>query len=273
MKDLIDEQHKMAVEKNREYIKTIADTLRLTAIQNIAQRGHRETNDEENKGNFLEILGLLSNYSEPLRSRLKEGPANAKYTHHSVQNALLEIMSDLVLQEIKSEVADAKLFSVLVDETKDLSKSEQMSIVIRYFFDGEIHEEFLGFRKAEALNAQSLSEYIQEELRMCGIDIQNLVAQAYDGASVMSGSCSGVQQRIREIVPQAVYIHCMAHKLNLVIVDAVKSIIPVADFFTVLQMCYVFLSGSSVHAKWVNYQKEMYADEEPVAFKSFSDTR
>ena len=34
----------------------------------------------------------------------------------------------------------------------------------------------------------------------------------------MSGRCSGVQQRIREIVPQAVYVHCLAHRLNFVIV-------------------------------------------------------
>ncbi len=30
---------------------------------------------------------------------------------------------------------------------------------------------------------------------------------------------AGVQQRIREVVPQAIYVHCHAHCLNLVIVD------------------------------------------------------
>ena len=40
--------------KNRELIKTIADILRLTATQNIAQRGHRETDAEDDKGNFID---------------------------------------------------------------------------------------------------------------------------------------------------------------------------------------------------------------------------
>ena len=39
--DALDEAHREEVEKNRIYLKLIVDTLRLTAIQNIAQRGHR----------------------------------------------------------------------------------------------------------------------------------------------------------------------------------------------------------------------------------------
>ena len=48
------------VKRNREYIKIIVDTLQLTAVQNIAQRGHRESDvdDDENRGNFLEILNF-----------------------------------------------------------------------------------------------------------------------------------------------------------------------------------------------------------------------
>ncbi len=47
-----------------------------------------------------------------------------------------------------------------------------------------------------------------------------IVAQSYDGASVMSGHLTGVQQRIKEDYPFAIYVHCMAHKLNLVLVES-----------------------------------------------------
>ena len=73
-------------------------------------------------------------------------------------------------------------------------------------------------------------------MKQIGININDLVAQGYDGAAMMSGRCSGVQQRIREIVPQAMYVHRLAHRLNLVIVQAVKSVAPVADFFATLQL-------------------------------------
>ena len=57
------------------------------------------------------------------------------------------------------------------------------------------------------------------------------VSQCYDGASVMSGSCSGVSARIKELNPKAVYIHCCAHRLNLALVDTVKSVPVAEDFF------------------------------------------
>ena len=52
--------------------------------------------------------------------------------------------------------------------------------------------------------------------------LQNLqiVAEAHDGASVMSSQENGVQREIRDVYPTAIYVHCMAHKLNLVIVRA-----------------------------------------------------
>jgi len=247
----------------------------LTAVQNIAQRGHRESNtdDDNNSGNFLEILSFMKNYSEILEDRLENGPQNAKYTHHTVQDAILEILSDIILDEITEEIKEAEYFALLVDETKDLSKQEQLTFVLRYVFNCEVHEEFFGFRAADGLTADSLSDAIQDELKQIGVSIHNLVGQGYDGAAVMSGKCAGVQEKIRTIVPQALYVHCFAHRLNLVIVQAVKSVVPVADFFAVLQLGYNFLSGSNVHSRWVAFQKEMYPNEQPIKFKTMSDTR
>lgn len=45
------------------------------------------------------------------------------------------------------------------------------------------------------------------------------MGQRYDGAAVMSGSCSGVQAKVMEEALTAVYTHCSAHRLNLVLVD------------------------------------------------------
>ena len=144
---LFNESHAKLVERNRSYLKIIADTLRLTAVQNIAQRGHREstTDDDNNRGNSLEILSFMKNYSEILEDRLENGPQNAKYTHHTIQDAILEIFSDIILDEITKEIKEAEYFALLVDETKDLSKQEQITFVLRYVFECEVREEFLNW--------------------------------------------------------------------------------------------------------------------------------
>ena len=93
------------MKENRSYMKIIADILRLTAVQNMAQRGHRESekhgNDGLNRGNFLTILEFMKPYCDVLRKRLDsgKGPANAKYTHHSIQDSLIEIFSELIMEK------------------------------------------------------------------------------------------------------------------------------------------------------------------------------
>ena len=43
-----------------------------------------------------------------------------------------------------------------------------------------------------------------------------------DGASVMSGNRSGVQKRLKDIVAGLIYTHCVAHRLELTMLDALK---------------------------------------------------
>ena len=49
--------------------------------------------------------------------------------------------------------------------------------------------------------------------------MSKLIGQGYDGCSAMAGMLNGVQAKIREIYPKALYVHCSAHRLNLVVND------------------------------------------------------
>ena len=68
--------------------------------------------------------------------------------------------------------------------------------------------------------------------------------QGYDGARNMSGKCRGVQARVKELYPLAMYTHCCNHVLNLVI--STSSQLPVIRnaMATISGMC-VFLSRSA----------------------------
>ncbi|KAL1425446.1 hypothetical protein MTO96_003524 [Rhipicephalus appendiculatus] len=144
------------VQENRLYIARVADILRFTAVQGIAQRGHDEGATSENKGNFVELLNLFAKYDDIVGKKLKGGAANAKYVHHSIQDQILEILSHITLTSIKEEMKSSQCFALIVDETKDLSKTEQLSVVVRYYVNGAVFERFLGFRNAEQLDAKSL---------------------------------------------------------------------------------------------------------------------
>jgi hypothetical protein len=83
-------------------------------------------------------------------------------------------------------------FAIMIDETKDITKSEQLSVVVKYYYNNEIKERFLGFTPLKNLDANTLFNHIQIKLNKCKIDINKCVVQTYDGANVMRGSINGV---------------------------------------------------------------------------------
>ena len=84
----------------------------------------------------------------------------------------------------------------------------------------------------------------------------------------MKGKHSGVQARMLDINPQAVYVPCANHTLNLVVVDSANSSTEALTFFGVLTRLYVLFSSSA--QRWEILKKHV---ELQLSIKSQSDTR
>ena len=126
---------------------------------------------------------------------------------------------------------------------------------MRYVDDKAVlHEHFLTHVAASSLNAEGLTKYLIDTLREFQLEPKCLVFQGYDGAAVMNGKCLGVQQCIREVAPQAIYIHCYAHTLNMVLVDCVKMIPSASEFFPLLEFLYVLVSNTKIHVIFLKKQ-------------------
>lgn len=115
----------MEVQSNKEKER---DTLRLrTSIavvqwltfQSCAFRGHDETPESRNRGNFIELIKLLAEFNPEIAAVvLENSPRCSKYTSHQIQQEILSISAMKVRQYIRQEIGDSK-FSILVDETCD----------------------------------------------------------------------------------------------------------------------------------------------------------
>ena len=71
---------------------------------------------------------------------------------------------------------------------------------------------FLRMLKQKVWMLEGLATYIINTLQKHGLDPSQIASQGYDRASVMSGHCTGVQQRIKQV---ALYVHYYAQCLNL----------------------------------------------------------
>ena len=60
------------------------------------------------------------------------------------------------------------------------------------------------------------------KLAEVGLDLLKVRGQCYDGASNMAGKFNGAQALITERVPQAYYVHCKSHCLNIAVVHISK---------------------------------------------------
>ncbi|CAK6981488.1 kDa repressor of the inhibitor of the protein kinase [Scomber scombrus] len=131
------------------------------------------------------------------------------------------------------------------DESLDISGTEQLSICIRYVSDEfEIKEDFLGFCPLEKQDAESVSQAVLSQLGRWG-HVSFLRGQGYDGASTMSGRLGGVQQKIRELQPWALFTHCCSHALNLVVVRGCTDVTKVRNTMGIIEKIAVFFSASA----------------------------
>jgi hypothetical protein len=250
--------HHQTVSRNREYLSRIIKIVLFLAKQGLAFRGNDESYNSRNKGNFLELVDFIASIDSTFSFNLRSMPANANYLSHDIQNEIIDICAKLVKEEIFKDIRCSGMVSVMADETRDVSKKEQLSICFRFVSPDlmEVREEFLTFHHAKKLDASSLASLIENEIKQTGINKQLVLGQCYDGASVMSGCNKGVQALLRHTYSNAVYIHCFAHRLNLVLTDTVTDIPMVSEFFALVQALYVFISRSNIHSKFLDLQKE-----------------
>jgi hypothetical protein len=162
---------------------------------------------------------------------LDNAPKNAKYTSPEVQKEILSIYARKVQKSIREEIGDSK-FCIMVDEARDESKKEQMTVVLRFVNkEGLIKEHFLDLIHVNDTTALTLKESICAVLSANGLSMQNIRGQGYDGASNMRGEWNGLKALILNECPQAYYIHCMAHQLQLALVAASREVNEVHNFF------------------------------------------
>ena len=172
--DQLGNKREEMIQKNQNYVKTVAEVLLFCSQQDVPFWGHDESLTSANRGNFKEFLYLIAKHDPVVAEKLKNGPKNAVHTSPKIRNDIVHIMANIVRQQIQTHVQQSGYCSILADETKDITKQEQLSIVLRYVdHDGQIPsvvERFLTFVVASNLKAEHLSKYILDTLSLFNLD-------------------------------------------------------------------------------------------------------
>jgi len=236
-------KHNEQVNRNREILKRLILATCFLGVQEI--RGHDESENSSNRGNYIKLAYFLAEFDEKIQTHL-ESATVFKGLSPDIQNDLIDSVGSVILAQIKTELQKCMYVSVLLDETSDVSCYSQLSTVIRYVnSNGAVCESFIRFSDvSKDRSAAAVSGLVVKELQEFDC-LNKLIAQTYDGAAVMSGELNGVQAKVKEHAPDAIFIHCYAHRLNLVLSQAASSNAKCNVFFSTLGGLSTFFPTSS----------------------------
>nr|KYP44907.1 Zinc finger MYM-type protein 1 [Cajanus cajan] len=197
----------------RIHLTAIVDCIRFLLRQGLAFRGNDESMSSSNKGNFLELLDFLVDHNEVIHKVIKNARGNLKLIAPTIQKDIVRSAASETTKAILDDLGD-NLFSILIDESRDISVKEQMVVVLRYVNKkGQVIERFLGLVHVSNTNALSLKIALESLFSKYGLSLSSLI---------LKENCS------------AFYIHCFAHQLQLALVTVAKKHVGVALFFNLV---------------------------------------
>ena len=209
-------------------------------------RGHDESENSFYRGHFLEMIKYTQNQNESVRKvTLQNAPGNNQMVSPKIQKDICHCFAQEILKSILAEIGD-DVFALLVDESSDVSKKEQMAVVLRFVDDtcGLIKERFVGLVHVKETSSLTLKLAIDSLLTELGLSLKKIRGQGYDGASNMRGEFNGLKTLILKENSSAYYVHCFAHQLQLVIVAIAKKHFAVGDFFDMISVLINVVGGS-----------------------------
>jgi len=252
--------------RNRYYVQSLFDVVFFLVSNELPLRGERESEalsklhldniddlstDDEPCGLFIKLFQFTMAKDSKLRNIYDTIPSNASYTSPQVQNEIIELLANLVREQIATELGDG-WYTLLCDGTRDVTGVENLSIVIRYISNvSDVCERLLCIGTTSQFDAANLTERIISYLKLYSIRLDRMLAQCYDGASVMSGRYGGVQALMqKELKRQIPYIHCFNHQLHLVVAHAMSFVPAVASFFDICEQLYNFFRRPNIRAMY-----------------------
>ncbi|KAH7665581.1 Ribonuclease H-like protein [Dioscorea alata] len=212
----------------RARVTAILCVIRFLLLQGLAFRGHDESSSSTNRGNFLEMLNWYGTEVESVgRVIKKNAPGNNQMTSPQIQKELVRACAEETTRAIIDEIGNNH-FSILLDESRDKSIKEQMTVIVRFVNkQGQVIERFFAVEHVVDTSAISLKTALDGLFARCEGNLIN-----------------GLKTLILNENPFAFYVHCFAHQLQLVVVSVARSILAISDFFSYVTMIVNIVGAS-----------------------------
>jgi len=176
------------------------------------------------------------------------------HSRYSSTKIVEHIAKEMQKKIVHSIVSSSSKLSVLIDEATSLSHKSAMIVNLKASVDGATPEfVFLELVELESQRAGDIEKALLDCLDTAGFSEEwlqkNWVSFVSDGASVMLGKNSGVATRLTARYPNLFTWHCMNHRLELAVSDAVDEVQAVNHFKVFMEKVHNLYSQSNKNSR------------------------
>lgn len=238
--------------------------------------------DESKKTDISLVLFVASHGSirsidhlSELIQRYGEGSTLSKLKLHRTKASklILNVIAPALLKELIEDIGDGP-YSLLVDESTDVSTTKFMAYGIRYFSEREkkIITDFLGFTRVHEATAEKLHISFKAFIAENGLDLKRMVGIGTDGAANMCGKHNSLFTRLQGDVPNLMLMKCMAHSVSLCASKAADQL--PSEVESLIKNSKSYFAHSSLRLeKWEALFRSMNDGKPPLRLVALSATR
>ncbi|CAG8727418.1 5795_t:CDS:2, partial [Funneliformis caledonium] len=147
-------------------------------------------------------------------SQLISAFSTINYENNVFRHEILSAISISIEETIWKELNEAIAFSIIVDESTDISYEPHLIIYVKYYLCRKIKIHFLKLLQLKSKDSKTIFEVIIDLFDKK--DLSNkLISFTSDEASIILGKSTGVASRIKERNEYLFITHCIVHRLAL----------------------------------------------------------
>lgn len=180
------------------------------------------------------------------RTSFSKHAENLQMHRTKCSNIIKNVISPFFIKDLRDDIAQNK-FSILIDESTDLSVNKYLGIVIIYYsnIQKQVVTSFLELAELTSCDAESIVQAIKTTFLKHNLSLNNLVGIGTDNASVMAGVNNGVYAKLKQEIPGLVLIRCVCHSLQLAVSYATKQNLP-RNLEYIIEETYTWFSKSTL---------------------------
>lgn len=198
---------------------------------------------------------------------------NLKLHRTKCSMLIKNVIGPTMLEELIEEIGDSP-YSIIIDESTDLSTLKVLCIMVRFFSHKrrQVVTTFYRILKIVECDAKNVHKVIVEQFEKDGLKLENMVGIGVDGANVMVGKYNSVTAIFKRKLPDLIVVKCVSHSLHLCAEKAAEMLPRQLEFL--VREAHNWFSYSP---KRVDFYKTLYEtinnNKDPKKIQGLSGTR